>query len=95
MINAQILALDLATPLLDLITPAVRPVAPALMHAREKAALESVVTTMLAYNLSYKQERTEHGSYNYVLDPPIDELVRFSDDGYVVARALPLMILFL
>lgn len=89
MVNQQIVALDIVSPLLDLITPAIRPVAPALLSPTEKSVLEGVICTMVAYNLSYKQSRTEHASYKYALDPPIDTLVTFSEEGVAAQAALP------
>jgi chromosome transmission fidelity protein 18 len=82
MVNQQIVSLDLVSPLLDLVSPAIRPVAPALLSPREKSVLEGVIRTMLAYNLSYKQTRNAHASYSYTLDPPIDELAKFADEGF-------------
>ncbi|TNM85735.1 hypothetical protein fugu_008006 [Takifugu bimaculatus] len=33
--------------------------------------------TMLAYNLSYRQDRTPEGQYTYVLEPRVEEVVRY------------------
>ena len=41
----------------DVLCPALRPVAPALLHASEREALAGVVALMLRYNLMFKQVR--------------------------------------
>lgn len=40
-----------------------------LYSAREKQQLSSLVGTMLAYSLTYHQERTPDGQYLYRLEP--------------------------
>lgn len=40
-----------------------------LYSAREKLQLASLVGTMLAYSLTYRQERTPDGQYVYRLEP--------------------------
>lgn len=40
-----------------------------LYSAREKQQLASLVGTMLAYSLTYRQERTPDGQYVYRLEP--------------------------
>lgn len=42
---------------------------PQLFSSREKEQMRELVDTMLAYNLSYRQDRTPEGQYTYVLEP--------------------------
>ncbi|XP_044203351.1 chromosome transmission fidelity protein 18 homolog [Thunnus albacares] len=71
------LTLDILTLLLDIICPKLRPVNPQLFSSREKEQMCELIDTMLAYNLSYRQDRTPEGQYTYVLEPRIEEVVRF------------------
>ncbi|KAM9792985.1 chromosome transmission fidelity protein 18 homolog [Neosynchiropus ocellatus] len=71
------LALDVLTLLLDIICPKLRPVNPQLFSSREKEQMRELIDTMLAYNLSYRQDRTPEGQYTYVLEPRVEEVVRF------------------
>ncbi|CAG5928696.1 unnamed protein product [Menidia menidia] len=71
------LTLDFLTLLLDIICPKLRPVNPQLFSSREKEQMHELISTMLAYNLSYRQDRTPEGQYTYVLEPRIEEVARF------------------
>ncbi|XP_047435262.1 chromosome transmission fidelity protein 18 homolog isoform X2 [Mugil cephalus] len=71
------LTLDILTLLLDIICPKLRPVNPQLFSSREKEQMRDLISTMLAYNLSYRQDRTPEGQYTYVLEPRVEEVVRF------------------
>ncbi|XP_054633949.1 chromosome transmission fidelity protein 18 homolog [Dunckerocampus dactyliophorus] len=71
------LTLDILTLLLDIICPKLRPVNPQLFSSREKEQMCELIDTMLAYNLSYRQDRTPEGQYTYVLEPRVEEVVRF------------------
>ncbi|XP_034044830.1 chromosome transmission fidelity protein 18 homolog [Thalassophryne amazonica] len=71
------LSLDILTLLLDIICPKLRPVNPQLFSSREKQQMRELIDTMLAYNLSYRQDRTPEGQYTYVLEPRVEELVKF------------------
>lgn len=71
------LTLDILSLLLDIICPKLRPVNPQLFSSREKEQLRELIDTMLAYNLSYRQDRTPEGQYTYVLEPRVEELVKF------------------
>ncbi|KAG7237097.1 hypothetical protein INR49_032847 [Caranx melampygus] len=71
------LTLDVLTLLLDIICPKLRPVNPQLFSTREKEQMRELIDTMLAYNLSYRQDRTPEGQYTYMLEPRIEEVVRF------------------
>lgn len=42
---------------------------PQLFSNREKEQMHELINTMLAYNLSYRQDRTLEGQYTYVLEP--------------------------
>ncbi|XP_062243769.1 chromosome transmission fidelity protein 18 homolog [Platichthys flesus] len=71
------LSLDILTLLLNIISPKLRPVNPQLFSSREKEQMRELINTMLAYNLSYRQDRTPEGQYTYVLEPRVEEVVRF------------------
>uniref|UniRef100_A0A7N8Y256 Chromosome transmission fidelity protein 18 homolog n=1 Tax=Mastacembelus armatus TaxID=205130 RepID=A0A7N8Y256_9TELE len=71
------LTLDVLTLLLDIISPKLRPVNPQLFSSREKEQMHELIDTMLAYNLSYRQDRTPEGQYAYMLEPRVEEVVRF------------------
>lgn len=42
---------------------------PQLFSSREKEQMRELISTMLAYNLSYRQDRTPEGQYTYMLEP--------------------------
>ncbi|KAM7419575.1 hypothetical protein PAMA_016603 [Pampus argenteus] len=71
------LTLDTLSLLLDIICPKLRPVNPQLFSSREKEQMCELIDTMLAYNLSYRQDCTPDGQYTYVLEPRIEEVVKF------------------
>lgn len=71
------LCLDIITLLLELISPKLRPVNPQLYSTREKQQLCDLIATMINYNLTYRQDRTPEGQYTYVLEPNIEDVVRF------------------
>lgn len=75
----QALVLDTLCLLLDILTPKLRPVSTQLFSAREKQQLASLVGTMLAYSLTYRQERMPDGLYVYRLEPNVEELCRFPE----------------
>ncbi|KAM6155238.1 chromosome transmission fidelity protein 18 homolog [Rhynchocyon petersi] len=75
----QALVLDALCPLLDILTPKLRPVSTQLYSAREKQQLASLVGTMLAYNLTYHQERMPDGQYAYRLEPNVEGICRFPE----------------
>ncbi|XP_074519824.1 chromosome transmission fidelity protein 18 homolog [Halichoeres trimaculatus] len=71
------LTLDILTLLLDIICPKLRPVNPQLFSTREREQMRELIDTMLAYNLSYRQDRTPEGQYMYMLEPRVEEVVKF------------------
>ncbi|XP_072320121.1 chromosome transmission fidelity protein 18 homolog [Eucyclogobius newberryi] len=71
------LTLDILSLLLEIVCPKLRPVNPQLFSSREKEQLKELIDTMLAYNLSYRQDRTPEGQYTYVLEPRVEEVVKF------------------
>ncbi|CAJ0915200.1 unnamed protein product [Ranitomeya imitator] len=46
---------------------------------KEKQQLADLINTMLAYNLTYHQERTMDGQYLYKLDPNVEDVCRFPE----------------
>uniref|UniRef100_A0A8C4ULJ5 Chromosome transmission fidelity protein 18 homolog n=1 Tax=Falco tinnunculus TaxID=100819 RepID=A0A8C4ULJ5_FALTI len=75
----QSLILEVLCLLLDIITPKLRPVNTQLYSQKEKQQLADLISTMLAYNLSYHQERLPEGQYVYKLDPNVEDVCRFPD----------------
>ncbi|XP_069427586.1 chromosome transmission fidelity protein 18 homolog isoform X1 [Ovis canadensis] len=75
----QALILDTLCLLLDILAPKLRPVSTQLYSAREKQQLASLVGTMLAYSLTYRQDRTPDGQYVYRLEPNVEEVCRFPE----------------
>ncbi|KAM4819966.1 LOW QUALITY PROTEIN: chromosome transmission fidelity protein 18 homolog [Thomomys bottae] len=73
----QALVLDALCLLLDVLAPKLRPVSTQLYSAREKQQLSSLVGTMLAFSLTYRQERTPDGQFLYRLEPNVEEVCRF------------------
>ncbi|XP_010211448.1 PREDICTED: chromosome transmission fidelity protein 18 homolog [Tinamus guttatus] len=75
----QVLVLEVLCLLLDIIAPKLRPVNTQLYSLKEKQQLAALISTMLAYNLTYHQERTPEGHYVYKLDPNVEDVCRFPD----------------
>lgn len=78
-VGPQALVLDALCLLLDVISPKMRPVNTQLYSMKEKQQLAELINTMLAYNLTYHQERTMDGQYVYKLDPNVEDVCRFPD----------------
>ncbi|XP_030890168.1 chromosome transmission fidelity protein 18 homolog [Leptonychotes weddellii] len=75
----QALILDALCLILDILAPKLRPVSTQLYSTREKQQLASLVGTMLAYSLTYRQERMPDGQYVYRLEPNVEEVCRFPE----------------
>ncbi|XP_045317468.1 chromosome transmission fidelity protein 18 homolog isoform X1 [Leopardus geoffroyi] len=75
----QALVLDVLCLLLDILAPKLRPVSTQLYSTREKQQLAGLVGTMLAYSLTYRQERMPDGHYVYRLEPNVEEVCRFPE----------------
>uniref|UniRef100_A0A663NCG8 Chromosome transmission fidelity protein 18 homolog n=1 Tax=Athene cunicularia TaxID=194338 RepID=A0A663NCG8_ATHCN len=75
----QPLVLEVLCLLLDIIAPKLRPVNTQLYSLKEKQQLADLISTMLAYNLTYHQERLPEGQYVYRLDPNVEDVCRFPD----------------
>ncbi|KAM3916734.1 chromosome transmission fidelity protein 18 homolog [Leptodactylus fuscus] len=78
-VGPQSLVLDALCLLLDVISPKLRPVNTQLYSTKEKQQLADLINTMLAYNLTYHQERTMEGQYVYKLDPNVEDVCRFPE----------------
>ncbi|CAH1793925.1 unnamed protein product [Owenia fusiformis] len=76
-VNYNMIVMDILPHLIDIIQPTLRPVNTQLYSAREKESLEQLIRIMIAYNLTYHQEKTPEGQYQYILDPGVDEVSRF------------------
>ncbi|OCT64447.1 hypothetical protein XELAEV_18045547mg [Xenopus laevis] len=63
-VGPQSLVLDALCLLLDVLSPKLRPVNTQLFSTKEKQQLAELINTMLAYNLTYHQERTMEGQYD-------------------------------
>lgn len=78
-LNLSLAVTELLPPLLIILQPAFRPINTQLFSAAEKKQMRDLVDTMIAYNITYRQERSAEGTYNYNLDPNLEVVVRFSD----------------
>lgn len=78
-VGPRLLLTDLLPYLFTILQPNFRAVNTLLYSAKEKAELFAVINTMLAYNLTYSQERAPEGHYTFVMEPNIEEIVKFTD----------------
>eukprot|EP01135_Chromosphaera_perkinsii_P003049 Nk52_evm31s233 gene=Nk52_evmTU31s233 len=78
-VSIRTLVLDVISPLVDIITPPIRPVNAQLLSVHERSQLDMLVSAMVQYGISYKQVRLECGSYRYIFDPDIEVIFAFSD----------------
>ncbi|XP_077300481.1 chromosome transmission fidelity protein 18 homolog [Arctopsyche grandis] len=78
-ITKTVLILDSLPLLPHIISPSLRPVNVQLYSEKEKREMNTVVGVMLDYGLQYVQERTQDGTYNYVLDPDIYKVGIFNE----------------
>ncbi|XP_074648288.1 chromosome transmission fidelity protein 18 homolog [Tubulanus polymorphus] len=76
-LNQRKVVLELLPPLMNVIHPNIRPVSAQLYSAREKTELLQLVKIMIAYNLTYRQEKGLDGQYSYILEPRVDEIIKF------------------
>lgn len=67
--SRQTLTTDVMPYILPIITPTLRPVSAQLYSIEEKQLIRRVVSVMINYNLTYRQEKTSDGAYRYVLEP--------------------------
>eukprot|EP00054_Salpingoeca_dolichothecata_P013818 m.77326 g.77326 ORF g.77326 m.77326 type:complete len:966 (-) comp20672_c1_seq1:114-3011(-) len=79
-LSGQAFVLDVCSALLRIITPSFRSVNITLLNVAERQLLASVVQTMLAYNIRYKQERKLEGGYRYQMVPALEDLLLVPDD---------------
>lgn len=77
-LNRTLTVTEMLHPLLDIIQPTLRPVNTQLYSKQEKEDLKHLIHVMIAYNLTYHQQRGEDGQYVYVLAPELEDVVRFS-----------------
>nr|XP_022313340.1 chromosome transmission fidelity protein 18 homolog [Crassostrea virginica] len=77
-VNETDVVMEILPPLLEIIQPNLRPVNTQLYSAREKEDLAELIRIMIAYNMTYNQEKTPEGQYVYVLDPNMEEVARFT-----------------
>lgn len=75
--SADILSRDIVPYLYFVTSPNLRPVNTKLYSESEKQLFSSLVSTLISYNLTFRQERNQDGQYAYVLEPNIEELVTY------------------
>lgn len=61
----------------DIIQPNMRPVSMQLYSDQERRELMHIVSVMLSMNLTYRQQRSEDGTYDFVLEPAVDVFSTF------------------
>ncbi|KAF0310420.1 Chromosome transmission fidelity protein 18 [Amphibalanus amphitrite] len=71
---------DVLPYLLQVAVPNLRPVSSQLHTPREEEELRRVLHLMVAYNLTYRQQRDAEGQYQYLLEPNMEELVYFGEE---------------
>ncbi|XP_050392503.1 chromosome transmission fidelity protein 18 homolog [Patella vulgata] len=76
-VNTTAMVMDVIPPLMDIIQPTLRPVNTQLYSAREKEEMANLIRIMIAYNMTYHQEKQEDGQYNYSIEPKVDEIIKF------------------
>ncbi|KAL4090783.1 hypothetical protein QTP88_025559 [Uroleucon formosanum] len=69
--------LDTMPLLMHIAIPNLRSISTQLFTQKEKEDLAKVVNIMIDYGLNYFQERDADGSFNFVLNPCIDDAVKF------------------
>ncbi|KAK2187311.1 hypothetical protein NP493_170g04032 [Ridgeia piscesae] len=77
-VTEGVAVMELLPLLVDVIQPTLRPVNTQLYSAREKNDLAQLIKVMIAYNITYRQERTPEGQYIYVLEPNVDDVVKLT-----------------
>ncbi|RNA43417.1 chromosome transmission fidelity 8 -like protein [Brachionus plicatilis] len=70
--------IDLIPYLCQIIQPTMRAVSIQLLNKSEKERFDSIIKTMLLFNLTYRQEKGAEGQFSFVLEPSIDELIKFT-----------------
>lgn len=78
-VGPRLMLSDVLPYLHTIVQPNMRAVSTQLYSAREKADLYNVINTMLAYSLTYTQERSNEGQYSFVMEPNIEEVVKYTD----------------
>ncbi|KRY65831.1 Chromosome transmission fidelity protein 18 -like protein [Trichinella pseudospiralis] len=76
-LDPDTLVLNILPFLLWIIQPEIKSTNPQLYSSNEIALIENAVNVMLEYNATYRQQKNEDGNYDFVLDPPLDEIVQF------------------
>ncbi|XP_025199726.1 chromosome transmission fidelity protein 18 homolog [Melanaphis sacchari] len=69
--------LDTMPLLMHIAVPNLRSISTQLFTQKEKEDLAKVVSIMIDYGLNFFQERDADGSFNFVLNPCVDDAVRF------------------
>jgi len=69
--------LDTMPLLMHIIIPNLRSISIQLFTQKEKEDLTKVVNIMISYGLNFFQERDTDGSFNFVLNPCVNEVVKF------------------
>eukprot|EP00117_Sycon_ciliatum_P023729 scpid35668/ scgid20094/ Chromosome transmission fidelity protein 18 homolog len=69
--------LDILPPLLEIVAPLLRPVNTQLYNSKERQQLLALISNMISYNVTYRQERQQDGQYQFVMDPNAEVLVRY------------------
>eukprot|EP00039_Didymoeca_costata_P029228 m.23738 g.23738 ORF g.23738 m.23738 type:complete len:922 (-) comp7536_c0_seq1:1909-4674(-) len=88
MLSPNIVVLDLLSPLLEMLSPTIRPVAKPLLSTHERVTLQKVIETMDAYNITFKQVRVDSG-YEYIFEPQIDQLAKFDAETRLTENKKP------
>ncbi|CAK8695847.1 unnamed protein product [Clavelina lepadiformis] len=79
--SPNVAILDTVPYLMAIMMPNLRPVNMQLYSPAERKQLSDLVSSMLAYNLTYRQERNQEGQYTYILEPNMCDVCHFVEEG--------------
>ncbi|ORY96506.1 P-loop containing nucleoside triphosphate hydrolase protein [Syncephalastrum racemosum] len=88
-IHHSIAVHELVPELLRIISPDLPPVNKHLIKPAQRAVLDHTVQVMLEYGLTFVQERMEDGRFAYVLEPPIEQITEFPENGLNAKSVAP------
>ncbi|GAO48920.1 hypothetical protein G7K_3082-t1 [Saitoella complicata NRRL Y-17804] len=85
--GSETFVLELASFLIRIISPDLKPVNSQLVKSGEREMLKRVVEAMIGFEMKYVQYKTEEGLLIYRLEPPLEGAVMF--EGGVSQKVLP------
>ncbi|CAG7731465.1 unnamed protein product [Allacma fusca] len=78
-LNETTMITDILPSLVNILQPGtIRAIPTQLWNNRERETVNAIVATMIAYNLSYCQQKQEDGTYAFMLEPNVEGIGRFN-----------------